>query len=248
MLSHRETQAAFNAALAEDGVPSGVTAVGNVARRFGVYRNTVFHSLTEALGQRFPTVRRIVGARFFDAATGVFIRSNPPRTPLIQNYGSEFPTFLTTFPPASRLPYLRDVAQLELLRGRAYHAADATPLSPEAFALATAATPDRATLALHPSVHMLSSVHPAVSIWEANHSDAPSDRIAPGAEAALLFREGSSVVVLPVAPAILPVLSSIADGTPLGETWAAAPTDDVAATLVLLLRHGLIIGVTLSQS
>ena len=139
------------------------------------------------------------------------------------------------------------MAQLELLRGRAYHAADATPLSPEAFALATAATPDRATLALHPSVHTLSSVHPAVSIWRANHSDAPADRIAPGAEAAVVFREGSFVVVQPATPTTLAVLSSIALGTPLGETWAAAPPDDVAATLALLLRHGLIVGVTRSQ-
>ena len=67
MLSHPEIQSEFRAALAGQDVPSGVTAVGDLARRFSVYRNTVIHSLIAALSQRFPVVRRIVGPDFFDA-------------------------------------------------------------------------------------------------------------------------------------------------------------------------------------
>jgi hypothetical protein len=41
----------------------------------------------------------------------------------------DFPDFIEQFEPASSVPYLADVARLEMLRVRAFHAADADPLT-----------------------------------------------------------------------------------------------------------------------
>ena len=58
--------ARFARALLDPGQdrPAGLTGPGGApaGRRFDVYRNNVAVSLTEALGQGFPVVKRLVGA------------------------------------------------------------------------------------------------------------------------------------------------------------------------------------------
>lgn len=248
MPAHPEAQAAFSAALVGQGVPPGVTAVGDLDRRFSVYRNTVMHSLTDALAQRFPAVRRIVGAQFFDTAAGVFVRAHPPKSPLIHAYGADFPTFLAEFPPAATLAYLADVARIECMRGQSYHAADAKAVSPAAFGQAVGAAPDTATLTLHPSLHVMISDQAAVSIWRMNQPGAVPAPVAPCREAALIFRDGAAVIVRPVTPTIAGITAALAQGTPLGAAMSADAPDEITQTLSLLLRHGLIVGVTLHQN
>jgi hypothetical protein len=66
---------------------------------------------------------------------GAFARANPPRSPVMAHYGAGFAGFIEEFPPAAGLPYLADVARLELLRVHAYHAVEAQAVSPESIAL-----------------------------------------------------------------------------------------------------------------
>lgn len=243
MHSHLEAETAFHAALRGQGLPPGVTAVGDLERRFSVYRNTIAHSLSNALAQRFPAVRRIVGAAFFDAAAGVFVRAHPPESPLLHTYGAAFPQFLAQFPPAVSLSYLPDVARIEVLRGQAYHAADAAAMSPEAFGRAVGTRPDDTILRLHPALHILMSAYPVVSIWQMNQPDAPSVDLVPRAEAALIFRNGTAVNVLPVPDVIARVVTALGDGMPLGDVLARNNPTAITDALSLLLRHGLIVGV-----
>lgn len=184
---HAAFLAAFRRGLDAGGLPPGVTAPApeEAARRFAVYRNNVVHGLTQALVRRFPVVERLVGPAFFAAMARVFVAAHPPRTPVLLRYGDAFPGFLAGFPPVAHLPYLADVARLELARGAAYHAADAAPLDPEA--LRTAGP--RTRLRLHPSLRLLRSDWPVVAIWAANQpggSGSPSDR---GPQVALVARD-----------------------------------------------------------
>ena len=81
--------------------------------RLSIYRNNVLTRLSETLKEAFPVVRRIVGRAFFDYATHSFIEEHLPSEPCLSAYGTRFPQFLKSFPAASQLSYLADVAQLE---------------------------------------------------------------------------------------------------------------------------------------
>jgi hypothetical protein len=244
MRLHPETTAAFRRGLFDGVLPPGVTAgdPSEAGTRFAVYRNNVLHSLTEALRTRFPTVETLVGPEFFAAMARVFIENNPPKTPLLHDYGAGFPGFLRRFPPLRHLPYLPDVARIERLRGLAYHAADAAPLPPERLALAL--TGSRG-VALHPSVHLLNVSSPAVSIWRAHHGG-PQGPFTQRPEQALIARDSDlRVIVVPLEPSSLAFCEALQDGRAFVAALAAArlgtPGFEPAPTLALLLSSGLIV-------
>lgn len=109
----------FRAGLFSGSLPPGVTArdPAEAPRRFVVYRNNVIHSLSVALSRRFPVIERLVGAECFAGLARLFIESHPPESPVLLQWGGAFPGFLADCPPLAGLPYLADVARLELLRG-----------------------------------------------------------------------------------------------------------------------------------
>lgn len=153
--------------------PDGLTAWHNgpVAKRFAVYRNNLFAGLIDALAERFPVCFRLVGEDFFRAMAKSFVRASPPESPVLAEYGKHLPGFISTFDPARELPYLADVARLEYMIGHAYHAADATPLSLEAFRAFPANALGDAIVTLHPSAQIVSSRFPILSIWSTNAFD-----------------------------------------------------------------------------
>ena len=127
------TQEQFAAALRDSAlpVPEGIAAwnAARPLRRFGVYRNNVVSGLIGAVASRFPVAEKIVGEEFFAGMAYEFICLHPPRSPLLLSYGDGFADFVEAFEPAREIAYLADVIRLEVARGRAYHAADATPLA-----------------------------------------------------------------------------------------------------------------------
>src|SRR5262245_36650836 len=145
-----------------------VAARRKAERRFAVYRNNVLAGLTSALTARFPVVQRLVGDDFFREMARVYVTAMPPRSPIMWHYGETFPAFIDGFEPAGPIPYLGDVARLEMARGHAYHASDAVPVRIDAFA---SCPPERlagSRVRFHPSVSIISSRHPVFSIWYAN--------------------------------------------------------------------------------
>ncbi|TVQ41071.1 MAG: DUF2063 domain-containing protein [Geminicoccaceae bacterium] len=237
---HQALQASFKAALRHEAPPAGLVGVDDDDRalRFAVYRNNVQYGLSRALAARFPVVERLVGPAFFRAMARVFIAASPPRDPVLLGWGVDFPTFLAGFPPVAALPYLPDVARLELARGRAFHAADATPVAPE---ILTSSDPATLRLDLHPSVEAFTSDHAAVSIWTAHQAATPPGPLrAAGAECALIGRRPDhTVIVEPIDTGTHDVLCALVAATPLG---VAAERGDPTTALTLLLRHGLIVG------
>ena len=235
---HATAQAAFHAALWHAGAPEGLTAPdpGEIARRFSVSRNNVQHGLTRALAARFPVIEALVGPDFFTAMARAFIAEAPPADPVLLRWGEQLPGFLDRFPPVAHLPWLSCVARLELARGRAYHAADAAPAPPSALAVPD---PGPLRLVLHPSLGLLASRFPAVSIWQAHQPGTAGEPLPPGPEYALIGRAPDfTVVVAPIDRGTHAVLTTLAAGAPLGH---AVTHGDPTAALTLLVRHGLII-------
>lgn len=170
------------------GAPAG--------RRFDVYRNNVLSSLVQAMRDGFPVIQRLVGEDFFAALASAFVRAHPPASPMLFTYGTDFPDFLERFPPVETLPYLADVARLELALRRAYHAADTTPIDPQRLSHPQI---DAARVTLAPSVSVLTSPYPIYGIWRANsgpNAPAPGQ----GPEAVLVTRPDWDAVAEPISP------------------------------------------------
>jgi len=106
MQTHLDVQDEFADALLSVAtpVPSSLkgAAIRRADRRFAVYRNNVAVSLVEALGARFPVVKRLVGEEFFRAMAHAFVSREPPLSPLLIHYGETFPAFIEEFDAAAQ--------------------------------------------------------------------------------------------------------------------------------------------------
>jgi hypothetical protein len=140
-------------------------------RRFSVYRNNVIGGLVGALSERFPVCLRLVGEEFFRAMAQCYACAFPPCVPMMFEYGDTFANFVSSFEPAGALPYLPDVARLEYAVGRAYHAADAAPLPLNIVRSLPAHGLDEATASFHPSMQVVPSRYPMLSIWRRDMSN-----------------------------------------------------------------------------
>jgi hypothetical protein len=235
-------------------IPYGIAADNAAvpARRFAVYRNNVVVGLGKALKSRFPVVEKIVGEEFFAAMARVFVKQQPPRSPLLAAYGDDFPAFIAAFEPASGLPYLADVARLEATRTHSYHAADATPLGAEQFAAFDRRAVGAIRVDMHPSIGIVRSAYPIVTIWAMNSGEqelAPIDNWR--GEDALVSRPYLEVEVRALPPGGAAFLLTLAAGRPLDESAEAALADDpdfdLTGNLAGLIGSGLVRGIVFPQ-
>ena len=248
MLSLAERQGGFAAALldAEAEVPPGLVGPDGIpsARRFAVYRNNVVVGLSESLKITFPAVCRIVGEAFFLAMARAYVVADPPRSPMLIEYGGGFADFVARFPPAGPLPYLADVARIETAWKEAFHAPDAAPLPPAALAALPQEKLPGLRFRLHPSLRLVSSPYPALTIWQMNVEGgvpAPVD-MKSGGEDCLVVRPDARVAVHAVPPGGAAFIARLAEGALLGEAagaaLAVAEAFDLAANLTLLISAG----------
>ena len=252
-----ERQRGFAASVLDPALPMPDGLVGPDGepdpKRFAVYRNNVRVSLIEALEDAFPAVHRIVGADFFRAMARAYVMIEPPRSPMMFDYGAGFPDFIQTFEPAAVLPYLPDVARIERAWTEAYHALDASPIDPCAFA---AVAPDQLPairLELHPSLRVVRSQLPALTIWQMNIADGVPTAIdlAAGGEDALIVRPAADVEVRLIPQGSLEFIRALGVGKPmlaaLEEALTANSRFDVSANLSDLMSAGAIVSYNLAQ-
>jgi putative DNA-binding protein len=219
--------------------PAGKSAV----KRYNVYRNNVTVSLIDALAAIYPAVRRITGVDFFRAMARFHVRATPPTSPLLFEYGRDFPAFIEAYEHARAMPWLADVARIERAWLDAYHAADAQPLSPEALA---AVPPERladATLSAHPAARIVRSRFAAVTIFAANRGAESSGDIDAGTpEDALITRPDADVVVRRLPDGGAAFLESMMEGRPLGAAvglaTASSPAFDLTANIAEMIQAG----------
>ena len=172
-MSLHDLQQAFSDAIFNTGDKQILSCVKGPSddakdKRLDIYRNNVFHSLTNALAELYPVIKRLVGGQFFNATAGEYIRRRPPRSAAMVHFGKDFPEFLQEFEHTANLAYLADVARVELVWHQAYHAEDAVALSASDFSAVHPEQLSLAKLLLHPSVRLLESPFPVLQVWNAN--------------------------------------------------------------------------------
>ncbi len=212
-------------------------------KRYAVYRNNVTVSLIDALAATYPATLRITGPDFFRTMARFHVRATPPTSPLLFEYGHDFPDFVERYEYARSMPWLADVTRIERAWLDAYHAADEEPLSPQALAAIPAEQLADTILTPHPATRIVRSRYSAVTIFAANRIDQPVARIeASKPEDALVTRPGLEIMVRRLPPGGAVFLSRLIAGEPLGAAAAAACTDspqfDLTANIAGLLEAG----------
>ncbi len=237
-------QDSFAEALLDPGraAPAGLTDPRGrpAGRRFDIYRNNVVASLTATLAEGFPVLERLLGPDYFRAMAGVFVRAHPPEDARLQIWGGRLPGFLARFEPLAHLPYLPDVARLELGLRQSYHAADAAPLR-----IAGRAPGDVLALRprLAPPTLILQSRFPVLSIWRRNTAE-PGLAVETGPETVLIARASYDPRPRLLPEGGLAFARHLKGRLTLAEALTAAqslhPDADAAALLTLFLEPGLL--------
>lgn len=234
-------------------VPDAVAGPKSKAarKRYNVYRNNVTVSLINALAAAFPATLRIAGMDFFRAMARFYVRASPPASPLLFEYGRNFPDFIEQYDHARPAPWLADVARIDRAWLDAYHAADAEPLTPRALASIPTERLADAVLKPHPATHVIRSRFPAVTHFSANRNDGAIGHVAGsgtgpardvGPEDGLLTRPALVVEVRRLPPGGAVFLTRLIAGDPLGVATAAgladSPSFDLAANICGLVEAG----------
>ncbi|NMM46682.1 hypothetical protein HH303_19485 [Rhodospirillaceae bacterium KN72] len=243
-LDHRPVAAAIRDAA--QPIPASL-APGNcrtLPQRFAVYRNNFVVGLRQALADRFPTVRQLVGDDFFNATAHAYIDEEPPLSPIVAEYGNTFPDFLEHFPPAHQVPYLHEVARLESTYHQVLHAADEAVLSPDDFARMGDSLGAR-TFRFVQSCRLLSFRYAAIRIWQSHRDGNGMSGVSPdGPEFGMVTRPDQDVSIQSLDPATYLVLSALTEGATLNEAFArtveTGREPDLEIVLGRLVRGGIV--------
>src|SRR5262245_27983638 len=118
------------------------------------------------------------------------------------------------------------MAELEAARARAHHSADATALDAQALSFLSASRFDEYGFILHPSVALVASRFPIVTIWRANQSESGGmlDQWRP--EAALIARPFLDVDVRLLPAGGHAFMAALCTGSTIAAAAASAAADD----------------------
>lgn len=235
--------AEFAAGLLDPHHPVPLLVKGQIARRYAVYRNNVTVGLIRALEANFPVVRRLLGETYFAGFARHFAQNNPPQSPLMFQYGREFPHILESDKDLASYPYLGDVARLEILWRESYHASDAPSLPAEALQSIDPDTLFDGRFKIHPAMRLIQSRFAIHAIFAANRSGGEDHGFDPAEpQSVMVTRPQYDVAIHRVTPQQFEFFIALRDGKNLGNALdSTASLDmnfDLSGTLALLLQSG----------
>ena len=198
-------------------------------QRVQLYQNNVFISLTQALGDVYPVVERVVGEAFFRFIARRYIQRYPSVSGDLHEFGRELAAFLSESSGDHRLPYLTDVAALEWAYHEVFHAGVAPPLDLARLARIPDEERGRLRLRLHPARRLIASRYPVLAIWEANRGDAPPVDVIDldvGGDFLLVARHDLECLIERITPGEFVFLAEIDEGATLEQACEAAESAD----------------------
>ena len=207
------------------------------------YHANVLGSLTNAILQSFPLIASITGEDFLRAMAKSFIIKNPPSTACLNTYGDTFDAFIAQYPPARSLPYLPDIARLEIACNAAFYAHDDQPFTAQDMAKVAPDQLEILHLTLRQNVRTITSEY---KLWDIRKlclgvtNDEIQNFNAPKAEHLLISRPQLEVHVRPISLADVTFLSAIQDEETLGQaaakTLGAHPNYDLQQALARFIN------------
>jgi hypothetical protein len=252
MLDNRALQSKVARAVLHDGevelAPLLAKGAFDPLRRFNIYRNNTFASLTATLVAVFPVTLQLLGESYFRFVAGAFIRQNPPQEARLVRYGDSFADFLSGFEDIGAMPFVAETARLEWAIAEALDA----PV-PAACGLEQLDGGDAETvpeLTLQPSLRLLVCRWPALEIWSAHQAGGNIETLAGlgrRPERIALWRNSENIRFLRLDAPHLAFLHALKTRANLehavGHVLARAPGFDLATAFAGLFADGLVVRV-----
>lgn len=185
-----------------------------------IYRNNIVGGLTETLIAGFPVLEKLVGKPFLEYMGRSFVLENPPAHGCLNTYGEGFDLFIESFAPAAHLPWLADMARLEIAMNKAYYAPDDTPLSAETLTSIAHDKLHEIRLPLRQSATLLRSPYALTAIRDYCLADAPDHQAPdPGKSGVhlLIYRPDLETLIVDLENSEYAILENLTRGINLGE-------------------------------
>ena len=247
MVSLRELQRSFAAALHDPGARCDVTPAENLE----IYRNTARVNFRSALAQTFPVLVKRVGAEYFQQLAHHYRARFPSRSGDLHWVGRDFAAFLDGHLAGGEYAWLADLARIEWARSEV---AVASELPAAGAAVLATFAPEHLELlvfSLQPALRLVSSSYPVFSVWLANQADnaSPVDQSI-GSEVGMIRLHDNGVEVTVLAPDLFSYLSTTAAGATLGVAMSAANLEGPRLSEILrfVFSSGLVSSVALADA
>jgi hypothetical protein len=205
-------------------------------QRLQIYRNHSLVTLTDSLKNIYPTILRLVGEDFFNAAARKFIVETPPVNGDLHEFGGNFADFWDKFIPAQTMPYLSSVAHLEWALHQAYYAASSAAFNITRLKSVPQEKYGFIKFKLHPSYRLLEFSFPVLEIWQmCQEQNTPEYNIdlSSGGQKILVIRPELSVDILKLTAGEFAFLSALS----AGEEFAQASVLALTAEPDLCIDH-----------
>lgn len=210
-----------------------------------VYRRAYPARMTEALGETYERVWRVLGDDDFFSTCAAFVPTEPSTSGDLSDYGRSFPEFIESRPDLSHAPFLGDLARLEWTFKELFHAKDNEGLPPAE--LARTAAPG-SMLVFGAATAQLSLRHKVHAVWIRDLED--DSELEPGSwrgrEDLFLYKKDGRVFTRPLTPPEAAALAALRAGRPLDDALAGAKglePDAVSALFRDLAESGAVIEV-----
>jgi len=202
-------------------------------------------SQIDVLSSLFPVVRKLLGDESFVMLASEFVNAGQAisAAPWLDE---EFPRFLRAFGRGASIEYLADIAELEKARAKATRFTGISSLSRLRLSSVLRHPIDTMRFEFHPSISLIRSRFPVVTIWELNQADEECGLEHWGAESALIAGCFRGAEVWRLSPGGFAFLGALLGGA----TWAAAievasgcdRCFDLSASSTLLIDADIVIG------
>lgn len=100
--------------------------------RLSIYRHTIFENMRNALKITFPGVWILLGDACAESVAYAFCKTNLPSSGCLDDFGEDFPIFISKIEELSILPYIKDYAEFEWLKNKAYIVKQSKSINPSA--------------------------------------------------------------------------------------------------------------------
>jgi hypothetical protein len=204
-----------------------------------------FTRLADCLADEFQIVRKLVGEESFEALATQFVGAFD-MGPASSELASEFPQFIRGLGRLASIEYLADIAELEKARAKAAQSPIMPSISPSRLSSALERPADTMCVDFQPSLSLIMSRFPIVTIWRANHSGNACALDQWGRETALVARSSREVATWRLPSGGFAFLSALLDGATWSAAIEAAATSDISFDVrvnrTLVIEADIVIG------